>query len=148
LTANVSDFERLDALMLLTYGCALAEYAFRLYFHGYSDGFRKGRKQGYSAGRRAAKGLEPAGAHGHPIEIEKNLLQLMIHKVDGRTSGATVEQSIKEFFEIMRLGNTAHRKAVGPSPIKCELPSIKKAKRAYYRHRKTKCLVLRGVRGF
>jgi hypothetical protein len=129
LSLGASEIERLDAIMLSIYGCTLREYAFRFYSHAYNDGFQKGRKEGYSAGRRATKGLKPAKAHGHPLEVDKGLLALISSKVNKRTSGTTVEQSIKEFLEIMRLGS----KTLGRSE---ELPSTKKAKAAYYRHRK------------
>jgi hypothetical protein len=130
-TDFVSDLERLDALTHSIYDCTFDEYGFRLYSHAYDDGFQKGKKEGYSAGRRAAKGLGPAKARGHPLEINKGLRALMQSEVDRRMSGTTVDQAIKKFLKAMQLG----RKAVGETE---GLPSIKKAKAAYYRDRKRK----------
>jgi hypothetical protein len=126
-TLLVSDEERLDTLMLALYGCTLKDFYARVY----DAGFREGKKEGYSAGRRAAKGLKPAKANGRPFEINKELRVLMQSEVDRRMSGMPVDQAIKKYLQKMRLGG----KALGKPE---ELPSIKKAKAAYYRDRKRK----------
>jgi hypothetical protein len=135
----VSKVKRLDVLMLSVYGCTLDEYANRLLAAGYDVGFQRGKKEGYSAGRRKAQGLPPAKAHGHPLGIDKGTRVLMKDQVDRRPKGMTVEAAIKESLERIQIGQAFWEKmqtggkARGSSE---KLPSVKKAKAAYYRDRK------------
>ena len=99
-----SDLEHLDALMRSIYGCTLDEYSSRLCFRIFSDGHQKGYKEGYSAGRRSAKGLKTAKAHGRPLEINRGLRVLMQSEIDGRMRGTPVDQVIKKFLQEMRVG--------------------------------------------
>ena len=132
-TPLVSDNERLDALMIPVYGCTLNEWSARLY----EAGVRDGKKEGYSAGRRRAKGLKPAKAHGRPFEIDKGLRALMSSEVDcARMSGTLVKQAIEDFLKKMRLGNKLVRMQLRENATPCELPTAEKAKAAYYRDRK------------
>jgi hypothetical protein len=128
-TAFVSKMKRLDVLMLSIYGRTLDEYANSFYAAGYDVGFRRGKKEGYSAGRRKAQGLKPARAHGHPLEIDKGFRSLMRSEVDRRPRGMTVKAAIKAFLEKMQIG--------GKLLVKSEqLPSVEKAEAAYYRDRR------------
>lgn len=124
--------ERLDECTQAIYKCSFQEFLVSFSKLAFDDGFEKGKREGRTTGRRAAKGLpEARQKRGRPSNIDEGMKALLMYHVETRKQqGATVREATREFLEIMREGGKTLRDnthKVPSSATACET--------TYYRHR-------------
>jgi hypothetical protein len=121
---------RLDKATRDLYGCSFQQFVDAILRHGYDLGSRVAYKEGYAAGRRAAKGLPQARKkRGRSPKINESLRSLLLSTVEERKHGELVKDAVQHFLKTMRAGD----KKLGTTSA---LPSDNQAIRAYYRARK------------
>jgi hypothetical protein len=124
----------LDACSRAIYGYSHVEFCDKLFEYAFALGKREGR----TAGRRAAKGLKtPAKKRGRPPEIDEGERSLLIYEVEQRKPGQTIRAAVTRFLHLMQVGErgladpNSSYSPYTPPPREAE---IKKALWAYYRH--------------
>src|SRR6516225_3427742 len=85
----------LDACSQAIYGRSHAEFCDKLYEHAFARGHEQGMREGWTAGRRAAKGLKnPAKKVGRPPAIDQDMRGLLIDYVNRREQGQSTREAV------------------------------------------------------
>jgi hypothetical protein len=146
---ELADREReLDACSQAIYGRSHAEFCDKLYGYAFAQGHEQGLREGWTAGRRAAKGLKTsAKKRGRPLEIDEGEKGLLIDVVGKRKPNQTIKEAVTRFLLAWQVGNRylteiesssdhTSRDTIKPDAIKSTV--LNKGLRAYYRHRPRK----------
>ena len=146
---ELADREReLDVCSQAIYGRSHAEFCCKLYGYAFARGHEQGMREGWTAGRRAAKGLKTsAKKRGRPLEIDEGEKALLIYAVEKRKPNQTIKEAVTRFLLAWQVGNRyladiesssdhTSRDAIKPDAIKPTV--LNKGLRAYYRHRPRK----------